>query len=67
MDVQNPAAPERFVDANVAAAHLSVTRRFLLDEARASRLPAYPLGAGKRKQWRFRLSELARAIENPEN
>ena len=30
--------------------------------ARAGEIPAHPLGQGKRKQWRFRLSELADAF-----
>jgi excisionase family DNA binding protein len=63
----HPEAPEQFVSAEVAAEFLSVTRRFLLDEARAGRLPAHPLGRRSRKQWRFRLSELARAVEKSEN
>lgn len=54
--------PERFVDAECAAEFLSVTRRFVLDQARRGRLPAYPLGSGPRKVWRFRLSELSRAV-----
>jgi hypothetical protein len=57
-----PVKPERFGSADRAAEHLSVTRRWLIDEARAGRLPAHPLGRGKRKQWRFRLSELSAVV-----
>jgi hypothetical protein len=54
---------EHFVDATTAAAFLSVTRRQLLMMARSGAIPAYPASLGsQRKQWRFRLSELAAAI-----
>ena len=55
--------PERFVDADTAASFCSVTRRQLLMMARSGAIPAYPASLGsRRKQWRFRLSELATAI-----
>jgi hypothetical protein len=57
-----PESPERFVDADVAAKFLSLTRRRVLDLARVGKLPAYPIGDGARRVWRFRLSELAAAI-----
>jgi Helix-turn-helix domain len=50
--------PEPFVDAARAADFLSITPRRLLDMARSGELPAHPLGSGKRKTWRFLLSEL---------
>jgi hypothetical protein len=53
---------EPFVDANKAAEFLLITRRHLLELARAGEIPAYPIGVGKRKTWRFRLSEIADAI-----
>jgi hypothetical protein len=54
---------EHFVDATTAAAFLSITRRQLLMMARSGTIPAYPASLGsRRKQWRFRLSELAAAI-----
>jgi hypothetical protein len=57
------AQQERFVDAATAAAFLSITRRQLLSMARSGAIPAYPASLGsRRKQWRFRLSELAEAI-----
>ena len=55
--------PEPFVDAETAAEFLHVTRRRILDLARAGEIPAYPLGHGKRRVWRFRLSELACAMQ----
>jgi len=59
----NHIEPERFVDSVVAAKFLSIERRQLLQLARAGKLPAYPIGDGQRRLWRFRLSDLARAME----
>ena len=53
---------EPFVDAAKAADFLSLTRRRVLDLARAGHLPAHPIGNGARRVWRFRLSEIAAAI-----
>jgi hypothetical protein len=50
--------PERFVDADVAAAFLSISRKYLLKLSRRSLVPAHPVGIGSRKQWRYRISEL---------
>jgi excisionase family DNA binding protein len=58
----NPETPERFVGADEAAQFLSLTRRRVLDLARAGQLPAHPIGNGARRVWRFRLSEIAAAI-----
>ena len=55
--------PEPFVDADKAAEFLHVPRRRILELARAGEIPAYPLGQGKRRVWRFRLSELALAMQ----
>ena len=57
-----PAAPEPFVDAAHAAEWLGIKSRRLLEMARAGQIPAYPLGAGSRKTWRFRLREISAAI-----
>jgi excisionase family DNA binding protein len=54
-----PEPQEPFVDAERAAAFLSLERKTLLELARKGRLPGYPIGAGQRRMWRFRLSELA--------
>jgi excisionase family DNA binding protein len=50
---------EPFVDAEHAARFLAISRKTLLSMARNGRLPAHGLpGKGKRKIWKFRLSEL---------
>lgn len=55
--------PEPFVSADVAAAFLSLKRRYLLELARRGIPGAYPVGNGvQRKIWVFRLSELVAAI-----
>jgi excisionase family DNA binding protein len=51
-------APEYYVDAGEAARFLGINRRTVLQMARDSLLPAHPLGDGRRKLWRFLLSEL---------
>jgi excisionase family DNA binding protein len=53
---------EHFVDADTAAEFLVITRRRVLEMARAGEIPAHAIGEGKRKMWRFRLSELAEAV-----
>jgi Helix-turn-helix domain len=58
----NTAAIEPFVDSARAADFLSLKPRRVLELARSGELPAYPLGTGKRRVWRFRLSELATAL-----
>jgi len=58
----NPETLESFVDADQAANFLSLSRRCVLDLARAKKLPGHPIGDGPRRVWRFRLSELAAAI-----
>ncbi len=63
MKEANRSEPERFVAAEVAAKFLSIERRQLLELARAGKIPAYPIGDGQRRLWRFRLSDLARAME----
>jgi len=55
-------ALERFVDADEAAKFLSLNRRRILELARAGKLPGHPIGEGARRLWRFRLSELAKAV-----
>jgi Helix-turn-helix domain len=54
--------PEPFVDAVEAAEFLRLRSRRVLELARQGAIPAYPLGQGKRKVWRFRLSEIADAV-----
>ena len=57
-----PITPEPFVDATRAAEWLGITSRRLLEMARAGQIPAYPLGVGSRKTWRFRLQEISTSI-----
>jgi Helix-turn-helix domain len=49
---------EGFVDAAKAAKFLALRPRRVLEMARDGKLPAHPLGSGRRKTWRFLLSEL---------
>jgi hypothetical protein len=60
--LQIPITPEPFVDATRAADWLGITSRRVLEMARAGQIPAYPLGTGSRKTWRFRLQEISTAI-----
>jgi predicted DNA-binding transcriptional regulator AlpA len=55
---------EPFVDAERAATFLAMSRKTLLAKSRRGQLPAHPIGAGPRKIWRFRISELARWLDN---
>jgi hypothetical protein len=55
-------SPEPFVDADEAGNFLQLQRRRVLQLARQGKLPAYPIGEGLRRIWRFRLSELATAM-----
>ena len=59
-DVASRRSPEiePFVTAEKAAEFLSLRPRRVLQLARAGALPAYPLGSGRRRVWRFRLSEI---------
>jgi predicted site-specific integrase-resolvase len=50
---------EHFIDADCAASFLSVDRETLIRWARRGVVPGHPLGAGKRRVWRFRVSELS--------
>jgi hypothetical protein len=54
--------PEPFVDAARAAEFLGLKPRRVLEMARAGQIPAYPLGTGARRTWRFRLTEICKAI-----
>lgn len=57
-----PRGDEPFVDATTAGTFLHLRPRRVLELARQGVLPAYPLGDGKRRVWRFRLSELDSAM-----
>jgi hypothetical protein len=55
--------PEPFVDPDTAAAFVGITRRALLQKVRTGKIPGYPLDRGaKKKEWRFKLSELDRYL-----
>lgn len=53
---------EAFVDAIEAGTFLRLRPRRVLELARRGSLPGHPIGDGKRKVWRFRLSELSSAV-----
>jgi hypothetical protein len=58
-------APERFVDADALAEHLSVARRQVLEMTRRGIIPGHPLGVGKsRKVWRYKISEVESAFDS---
>jgi helix-turn-helix protein len=61
----NQETPERFVDVDEAAKFLSLTRRRVLDLARAGQLPSHPIGHGTKRTRLFCLSEIASAITAP--
>ena len=50
---------EPFVDAHRAAEFLSIDRETIIRWARKGTIPGHPLGAGRRRVWRFRYSELS--------
>jgi 5'-3' exonuclease len=54
---------ERFVDATKASEFLNLRPRRLLQLARDGVIPAHPIGNGQRRVWRFRLSEIASALD----
>jgi hypothetical protein len=45
--------PEPYLDARQAGGHLGISSKLLLRLARAHKVPAYGLGDGRRKMWRF--------------
>ena len=53
---------EPYVGPEDAAKFLGINRLRVIRMARSGLLPAYPLGTGKRRQWRFKLSELDRRV-----
>ena len=55
---------ESFVNAQRAASFLNLPRKTLLALARKGKIPAHGIpGKGRRKIWRFRLSELDRWMQ----
>jgi len=54
---------EPFVDPDTAATFLGITRRTLLQKVRLGKIPGHALDpAAKKKEWRFKLSELDRLL-----
>jgi len=60
--MRNETQPEPFVDAVETGRFLQLRPRRVLELARQGVIPAYPLGTGSRRVWRFRLSEVASAL-----
>jgi hypothetical protein len=67
MDMTAGETIEAFVDASTTAKFLSLPRRRVLELSRQGAIPAHAIGDGRRKQWRYRLSEVAAAFtaKNP--
>ncbi|HYD16535.1 MAG TPA: helix-turn-helix domain-containing protein [Candidatus Nanoarchaeia archaeon] len=66
--IERTAVPsEYFVTAQEAAKFLQINPRTLLHMARNGSVPAYPLGDGIRKTWRFLLSDLAEWLRRRSN
>jgi excisionase family DNA binding protein len=63
----NANALEPYVSPEEAAGFLKTNRLNVIRMARSGSLPAYPLGAGKRHQWRFKLSELDKHMQRELN
>jgi excisionase family DNA binding protein len=63
----NANALEPYVSPEEAAGFLKTNRLNVIRMARSGSVPAYPLGAGKRRQWRFKLSELDKYMQRELN
>ncbi len=59
-----PDWPEPYVDPDQAAVFLKTNRLKVIRMARSGSLPAHPLAGGRRRQWRFKLSELDRYMQD---
>lgn len=55
---------EPYVSPEEAAGFLKTNRLKVVRMARSGALPAHPLGTGKRRQWRFKLSELDKHMQH---
>ena len=55
---------EPFVSAERVAEFLGITRRQVLQMARAGAIPAHPISGQKRHVWTFRISEVTQHIAN---
>ena len=61
--VHKPETPEPFVDCRTAGQFLGFTATQVRRLAEAGKVRAYQYGLGRRKYWRFKLSELANGPE----
>ncbi len=59
----NQQSLEQYVSPEEAAEFLRITRLRVIRMARAGLLPAHPVGVGKRRAWRFKLSEIDRHMQ----
>lgn len=59
----NLQSPEPYVGPEEAAEFLKTSRLKIIRMARSGSLPAHPLLTGKRRQWRFKLSELDKHMQ----
>jgi len=57
-NTKNYDSMEPYVGPDEAAKFLGITRLKVIRMARAGLLPAHALGTGKRRQWRYKLSQL---------
>jgi excisionase family DNA binding protein len=58
---------EPYVSPEKAAEFLCLDRLRVIRLARAGKIPAHPLGTSRRRQWRFKLSELERHMQGDIN
>jgi excisionase family DNA binding protein len=63
----NRSVLEAYVSPEEAARFLKTSRLSVIRMARSGLVPAYPLRAGKRRQWRFKLSELDKHMQRELN
>lgn len=54
---------EPYASPEEAAEFLKTNRLKIIRMARSGSLPAHPLGTGKRRRWRFKLSELDKHMQ----
>jgi excisionase family DNA binding protein len=62
-----PTKLEPYVSPEKAAKFLGIRRDAVIRLARERRLPAHPVCFGKRRQWRFKLSELDKHMQSEHN
>jgi len=60
---ESRASIEPYASPEEAADFLKIRRLKVIRMARSGVLPAHPLGTGRRRQWRFKLSELDKYMQ----